>query len=187
MIKTQPAIDFKRLRRQLESSKNQSQFNKRVANEVFKQKLGTAYLFLGFITFYVVDDEQTVRLAAVSDTEHYRLAVRGYEFEPSEFRLSLKDDHSNDIVKSIVDNKTIHTTDWGSLRRRGADIKQTRLNQANSGIAYSALYPLKTASGGALLFCYYQYQENIGEEQRLFMSEYSRLVSDVANKHQFSE
>jgi hypothetical protein len=183
---TQPNVDLQQLRQTLGVATNKDAFSQAVVNAPFEQKLETAYLFLGFISFYLVDPgSKLVRLSAVSDTEAYRLAVNGYKFEPDKFSLSLTADKNNDIVKAVRSNKPVDNIDWTGLSRREADPEQARLNQANSGIAYSAIYPLAVPGGGALLFCYYQYQENIGEAQHSFMADYARMVSELLTQLHF--
>lgn len=60
-------------------------------------------------------------------------------------------------------------------------IKQT-LSEASGGIAYSAVYPLEgLPCGGAMIFSYFQYVNNIGEAQHDFMRQYLKLVSTAIN------
>jgi len=126
----------------------------------------------------VDEASQMVYLAAVSHTEQYNQSVRGYDFDETDYHLSLKSDQGNDIVKAILINKPQKTLDWGSLSRPAADRGQARLNQASGGIAYSMVYPLPGPARGALLYCYFQYEENIGPGQQQFMERYTKLVSD---------
>lgn len=172
-------VDYRQLRQLLKAakSKGDSQLFQAVVDTPFKQKAEAAFLFLGFISFFLAKPDREVRLAAVSDTEQYHLSVNGYDFKAEDFRLSLDDDAQNDIVLAINTGQPQTTTDWQSVSRQVADKEQVSLNQASGGIAFSATYPLSNPSGGALMYSFFQYEENIGPPQTGFMEKYSRLVS----------
>ncbi len=173
-----PTIDYAKLEQSLKTAKDDHELFQRIVDAPFKQKSESGWLFLGLISLFLVDHTtKIVKLVAVSDTEHYNMSISGYNFSVSDYKLSLEKDQRNDIVKAINSNMPQATTDWESLSRLKADAEQARLNQANSGIAFSVTYPLNITNGGALLFCFFQYPENIGDDQRSFMKKYSQLVA----------
>jgi hypothetical protein len=174
-----PTINYDELHRKLKAASSQMQLFQTIANLPFEYRLEMALLFLGLITLYLADpEEEVVKLAAVSDTEHYRVSVQNYKFDPSSFKVPLAD-HDNSIVKAIKQAKAQTTTDWATLSRANVHPKYSRDNQASSGIAHNTIYPLDVPGGGAMLFAYYQYQENMGKPQQEFMGKYSALVSTV--------
>jgi hypothetical protein len=171
-----PAIDYKALESKLKSAKSQRGLYRQIANAPFEYEVDMAFLFLGFICFFITDKPgKFIKLAGASDTEHFKMSVQGYNFNPADYKLSLKEDSDNDITKAILTGRPQSNIDWGKLSRRESDPAQARLNQANSGIAFSEVFPLE-AHRGALMFCFFQYQENIGSEQREFMERYTKLV-----------
>ncbi|HXR50215.1 MAG TPA: hypothetical protein VN778_04280 [Verrucomicrobiae bacterium] len=177
-----PTINYDELHRKLQSASSQFQLFHKVANLPFEYKLEMALLFLGLISLYVADPEEgVVKLAAVSDTEHYRISVQNYKFDPASFKVPLTD-HDNSIVKAIKQAKAQSTTDWATLSRANVHPKYSRDNQASSGIAHNTVYPLDVPGGGAMLFAYYQYQEDMGQPQEEFMGKYSALVSAVLKR-----
>ncbi len=177
-----PIIAYDELERKLRSAKSKPELFRAVANLPFEYKLETALLFLGLISFFIADKEAgEVKLAAVSDTEYYRAAVENYNFDPKNYRISL-DDPANSIAKTIKTSKPQKTNDWANLRRPGVPSKYPRANQANSGIANNAVYPLDIPGGGALLYSYYQYGEDMGKPQEEFMSKYAALVSKALKR-----
>jgi hypothetical protein len=150
-----------------------------IVNEPFKFKVAMAWLFLGFICLYILDDKTAiVQLKAATDSEHYRLSVERYKFTPEEYRLSLTNDSHNTIIQSIAHGKPETTDDWLTLSRPNTHAEAVRLNQANSGIACSVVYPLSGKVRGALMYNYYQYPMSVGEAQRSFMRRYTKLASE---------
>ena len=137
-----------------------------------------AFLFLGFICLYVVDEAKNeVQLVAASGTEEYARAVERYNFNLTKFHLSLADNPDNTIVKAIVRSKPQDTTDWVTLSRKGSSPETVRFNQANSGIAYTAIYPFSSPRRGAMMYNFYQYPDKIDDAQREFMQKYTALVA----------
>ena len=85
--------------------------NKTVVDAPFSNKIDMAFLFLGFICLYVVDEAKNeVQLVAASGTEEYARAVERYNFNLTKFHLSLADNPDNTIVKAIVRSKPQDTT-----------------------------------------------------------------------------
>ncbi len=182
-IPEEPKLPYADLQRQLEAARSDKKLYQAIVNAPFEYMVEVAHLFLGFMSLVIVDRKAgVVKTAAVSDTEHYRTAVSGINFTPAQYKVSLND-HGNSIIQAISSGKPQGTTDWGTLSRPQTGPEPARLNQANSGIAYSIVYPLDSPSGGALMFCYYQYQADIGTLQHEFMVRYARLVSESLTKH----
>lgn len=144
----------------------------------FTFQAAMAWLFMGFICLYIVDDrDRIVHLKAVSPTEQYKLSVEHYDFKPQQYHVSLDNDPDNTIVQAVQTGKPATTTDWLTLSRSHANPEAVQLNQANSGIAYTVLYPLSGKTRGAVMYNYYQYPISVGEAQWSFMEQYTRIVS----------
>ncbi len=177
-------MDLAQLKKALEAAGSESELFAAIVEEPLAHKVGAAHLFLGFIVLYLVPKgKRIVKLISVSDTEYYEMAIKGYnKFSASDFELSLTKDTNNSIVKTILTGEVQNTADWRTLRRSWADPVTTNLNQANSGISSSVIYPLDVPRGGALMFCFYNYQQSINSDQHKFMKEYSQLVSELLSK-----
>jgi hypothetical protein len=153
-----------------------------IANKPFENTVETAYLFLGFICLYIVDEANgVVSVGAVSDTEQYRMSIEGYNFDVNTFKLALSDEQ-NSIVRAINTGDPQSTDDWTTVSRPQAPEGAARLNQANSGIAFTIVYPFVGKTRGALMYNYFQYQDAIGEQQYAFMRQYTDLVSSLVDK-----
>lgn len=170
-------IDFYQLAMGLKSAPRQ-QIYEAAVNLPFDQKVGVVMLFLGFISLYVYDPEAgTIRLVANTPTEQYQLAVENYNFRPESYVLKIKEDASNTIVQAVVRRAPMSTADWGTLSRFNVPPRIAQLNQANSGIAYSAVYPLTGSKfQGAVMYNFYQVPEQIGDRQKDFMERYSDMI-----------
>jgi hypothetical protein len=151
-----------------------------VANAPFSHDRDMGLLFLGFISFFVVDDDRIVRLVGVTDNDYYRDSVRGYNFKTYDYRVPLSA-KGNTIVKAIKTGKPIKSSDWDTFRRPGIGKGPARLNQANSGIGHTVVYPLKGKTKGALMFNFFQYPELVGQAQDEFMRRYTAIVSDTVS------
>jgi hypothetical protein len=69
-----------------------------IANKPFENTVETAYLFLGFICLYIVDEANgVVSVGAVSDTEQYRMSIEGYNFDVNTFKLALSDEQNSRV------------------------------------------------------------------------------------------
>jgi hypothetical protein len=175
----EPTVPYALVEQLFDSAGNQKTLYKHIVNAPFEYPVATAFLFLGFISFFLVDEPKAlIRLAGVSDTEYYRLSVADYPFRPSAFTVRL-DNADNAIAAAIREAKVVPLHDWGKLRRPRARDEAVRLNQASAGIGYSVLYPLPGTVRGALLYNYFQYQDAIGDDQRDFMKAYTNLVANA--------
>ncbi len=170
-------VDYELLSSIIASALEESRY-KAVVEAPFGDKINMAFLFLGFICLYIVDEKKgEVQLKAASGTEQYRLAVERYNFKLSDFHLRFDADKDNTIVQAIASGKPQGTADWVTLSRKHKSAEAVRLNQANSGIAYTAIYPFSSSVRGALMYNFYQYPDKIDGEQRAFMKKYTDLVS----------
>ena len=171
----------KELQLSLKAATNPTELYEIIANEPFKHPLEMALLFLGFICFYLVDeDKQTIYIAGVSHNEYYEQSIAGYDFEPADYHPSLSDP-KNIICEAIRTKTETYTEDWGALSRPEAKDGAARLNQASAGIGYTKIYPLTGKTQGALMFNYFQYADGMGSQQDIFMKYYAELVASVVD------
>lgn len=150
----------------------------KIVNTPFLNPVPTAFIFLGIVVLLQVDKiSKTINRVALSETELARstLDVSVVPFHD----IQIPSDHyENIIAHAIVSGEPQDTTDWKFLFEPALTPEEARINQANAGIAYSAVYPLSARNGGALIFSYYQYQQQIGLKQIEFMQTYTRLVNN---------
>jgi hypothetical protein len=176
-ITDRPTVDFEHLTAQLAAAPSKDIY-RTIVEAPFQNKLAMAFLFVGFICAYEVDEAKSeVQLMAASGTAEYELAIEHYKFKPSNFHLSLDTDTDNTIVQAVTSGHPQGTSDWLTLSRKRKSAQAVRFNQANSGIAYTAIYPFQATRRGALMFNFYQYADEISKEQRDFMERYTALVS----------
>lgn len=173
------ANDYRQLKRVLLVARPEELLTKLV-DAPFSLKVAMAWLFLGFICVYIVEGD-SVQLKAATGSEYYKLAVEHYKFQPQEYRLDLDKDSSNTIVKAILSGKPETTADWVTVSRLGVEPEVVRLNQANSGIAYTVIYPFSGKVSGALMYNFYQYPASLGKAQWAFMKRYTALASSLLN------
>lgn len=181
-----PTIDFEslsdKLRAVFDSTQTPEALYEAVANAPFESAVEMAFIFLGFICFYLVDeDQQQIYLAGVSDNDFYHESVSGYNFDPALFRIQL-DDPKNLIARSIRQNGEVRTEDWEDLSRPEAKDGAARINQATAGIGYSIIRPLTGKNRGAVMFSYYQYQDHDDTQSCDFMERYTKLVSEACDQ-----
>lgn len=175
-------IDYRAIHTLIQDADNLEDRLHVIVNAPFEYKVATAFLFLGIVVLLQVsDDGRYIDRVALSSTELAKNTT-DVSFVPfNQIRIPV--DHPENIISTAIRTGLPQdTTDWKFLFEPAMTPDQARMNQASGGIAYSAVYPLpKSKKGGALIFSYFQYQQNIGEEQKQFMSEYSRLVDDALN------
>lgn len=150
-----------------------------IANAPFDHDRDMALLFLGFISFFVLDEEkQAVVTGSFTDNEYFQHSVADHNFDPTTYKLplSLTD---NALVKAITTGKPVSSDNWDNFKRPEIEEGIARLNQAAGGIGYSVVYPVAGKIKGALIFNYYQFPESIGDLQSDFMARYSNLVSSA--------
>ena len=171
-------IDYGDLRLTLGRATGDAELFELIVNAPFEDKINTTFFFLGIFFFFFVNNETgEIDRVALSNTELARntTEVSVVPFEEIKIHLTSPD---NIIASAIRSDKPQDTIDWKTLFTPVLSAKQARINQASAGIAYSAVYPLAARDGGALIFSYYQYKEDIGEVQQDFMAKYSRIVND---------
>jgi hypothetical protein len=177
-------IDFSKLQDLLAAAKTREELYQTIVNAPMHNfKVETAFLFLGIIVLLLVDKENgTINRIALSNTALAEATkqVSAKRFEDIKIPLV----HTKNIIaEAIRSGEPQDTTDWRFLFEPALTKEQARVNQANAGIAYSAVYPLKgVGDGAAMIFSYFQYPENIGDEQKQFMEKYSQIVSESLRK-----
>jgi hypothetical protein len=170
-------IDYKALEAILKKCTSDQELFSAIVNSPFTRlKIQTAFMFLGIIVLLLVDKANgTINRIALSNTEMANATkeVSVKKFEDIKIPLG----HTkNCIARAINTGVPDTTTDWKELFVPALKPAEARLNQANAGIAYSAVYPLEARDGGALIFSYFQYPDQIGPTQADFMGHYSALV-----------
>lgn len=136
-----------------------------------------AKLFLGIMTLVLVNKQtKTIDRIALTTNDIADHTERKSKKRFEDIKIPL---HylTNIIAKAIDTGRSQSTDDWQYLFIPELTAEEARLNQADGGIAFSVVYPLKIRDGGAIIFSYYQYPDKIGKAQRDFMRAYSRLVS----------
>jgi hypothetical protein len=149
-----------------------------IVNAPFEQRVAAAFLFLGIMVYLRVNPRtNTIDRIALSNTELAKRTtdVSVVPFEEIKIPLGQAD---NIIAQAIERQHPKDTTDWKFLFDPALTAEQARINQANAGIAYSAVYPLATGDGGALIFSYFQYDQGLGQAQRDFMAAYAAMVDE---------
>lgn len=176
------AVDFDRLRQILSAASGGELFTTLVNAPFQANKIETAFLFLGIIVLLKVDRaEGVINRIALSDTELASRTTKVTVVPFSDIKIPLSHDE-NIIAKAIRTGKPQDTTDWKFLFEPALKPDQARINQASAGIAYSAVYPLTSQEGGALIFSFFQYPQEIGSSQKKFMRQYAQLVDEVLSK-----
>jgi hypothetical protein len=176
------SIDFDQIEKALSVSENDSALFDAIVNTPFQHPVDMALLFLGIVVFLQVNKSTgTIDRISLSKTEPAELTKRksAKKFEDIKIPVNYPD---NIIAKAIQSNEPQSTTDWQYLFAPALTPEEARFNQADGGIAFSAVYPLPARDGGALIFSYFQYSEEIGEAQRSFMKKYSELVTERLRK-----
>jgi hypothetical protein len=150
-----------------------------IVNAPFQQPAEAAFLFLGIIVLLQVNEKTgMIDRVALSNTELAKNTTEVSYVDFHEIKIPL-DNPENIISQAIHANEPRDTIDWKFLFTPALTAQQARINQASGGIAYSAVYPLAARSGGALIFSYFQYLDNIGASQAEFMQQYAALVDEA--------
>ncbi|MDL2363222.1 MAG: hypothetical protein QFB86_02475 [Patescibacteria group bacterium] len=176
-------MDLTVLRATLQSAKTRAEVQTAIVNAPFHFKVEAAFLFLGIVVLLVVDEATgLIDRVALSNTElaENTTTVSAKPFHDIKIPLS---NAENIIAQAISSKEKQETTDWKYLFTPALTDEEARLNQASGGIAYSAVYPLKDVkTGAAMIFSYYQYLHEIGDQQHAFMDEYSQLCSEALSR-----
>lgn len=175
-------FDYEQLAAELSTAGPDPELFDAIVNAPFSHPLPAALIFLGIIVLLQVDKAKgTINRIALSKTEQARQTtdVSVVPFHEIKIPVTYLE---NVIADAIASGKPSDTTDWKFLFNPALESSQARINQANAGIAYSAVYPLKSRDGGALIFSYYQYQHEIGDKQTDFMQTYTELVDKALSR-----
>lgn len=174
-----PVLDYGRLTETLKQPKSDAELFQAIVNTPFEYKVETALMFLGIIVLLLVNKETgKIDRVALSNTDMAQ-STTSVSMVPFE-EIKIESDHPENIIAEAIRSGRIQTTtDWKVLFEPVLTPEQARINQASAGIAYSAVYPLKARDGGAIIFSYFQYAEQIGDIQKQFMKKYAALVDSV--------
>lgn len=176
---------YDHFRQTLVACKTQKQLFAAIVNAPFHFKIETTRLALGIVVLLLADkDDGLIHRVALSETEMAAgtrdVSVKRFE----DIKIPLDYEH-NIVAAAIRTGKPQRTADWAYLFAPDLTPAEARLNQAGGAIASSIVHPLRdVGDGGALIFSYYQYLENIGVEQETFMQRYSKLVADALRVRQ---
>ncbi len=173
------AIDYRYIQKRLDSAIGDEQLFEAIVNTPFVFAVEMAMLFLGIIVLLQVNkNDKTIDRIALSNTEPAARTKQKSVKEFEDIKIPIGHD-ANIIAKAIKTGTPQGTSDWQYLFTPVLTPQEARFNQADGGIAFSAVYPLKSRDGGAMIFSYFQYPDEIGEAQRAFMEKYS-LMADTA-------
>jgi hypothetical protein len=173
---------FDEINKILDSSKNDTELFEAIVNCPFHDKRRTTVLGLGFITF-LLSNKKTGNIDRIKKTEN-ELANRGgsismKSFESIKVPLSYR---GNIIAEAIRSGRYQQTNDWAYILSPDLNPVESRLNQANSGISCSFVYPFYGRDGGALIFHYFVTVDKITTEHRNFMHRYTKMVERALKK-----
>lgn len=172
-------LHFQEINYHLLNANNDKELFKAIVNAPFMYKLEVTELSLGIIVLLLVNkQDKTIDRIALSDNElaEGSKQMSAKKFEEIKIPISY---HQNIIAKSIKSNKYSSTTDWYFLFTPELSREEARFNQAGGGIGFSAVFPFKARDGGALIFSYYQYQDDMGSAQYDFMKKYTKLAASL--------
>lgn len=181
------SIDKADVAKILLSAPNEQALFRAIVDTPFQFKVETTFLFLGIIVLLQLNPETNqIDRVALSNTELAKLTTDVSAVPFSDIKIDA-DNQENIIAAAIRTGEAHDTTDWKYLFTPALTSEEARLNQANAGIAYSAVYPLPARSGGAMIFSYFQYKDGIGKPQAKFMKNYSQLVTEALAARQPGE
>lgn len=166
----------------LGTAQHDKQLFKNIVNAPFADKITAALLGLGIVVFLLVNKKTgMIDRVALSQTEPADGAV---EMSPKPFKaIKIPVDYKDNIIaQAIKSGRHQATSDWQYLFIPDLSPAQARFNQAGAGIGCSVVYPVKARDGGALIFSYYIYPEQITAQHQNLMSEYSKLVAQSLSR-----
>lgn len=151
-----------------------------IVNTPFKYKLEVTQLSLGIISMFLLDKANgSIDRAALSNSVLAEVAWQRSYNKLRNLKIPTDNNKDNVIVQTIMTAKPHSTTDWSNLYTPSINEEEARFLQADSGIGFSAVYPLIKKGCGAIIYSYYQYQEDLDDDQYNFMNEYSEIVSEA--------
>ena len=176
-------MDINKLRRLLNAPvQSDEDLFKVIVDTPFQFEVEAALLFLGIDVLLLVNKKTgMIDRVAISNTE---LAANTNNVSFVPFKdIKIPVGYTDNIISlAIQTGEPQETIDWEQLYAPALTTEQAHINQASGGIAYSAVYPLQTRDGGAMIFSFYQYANNIGAPQQNFMKTYARLVNERLKK-----
>lgn len=173
---------FKKIQEILAAVSSRKELYKAIVDAPFHDPRQAAHLDLGIVVLLLVNEkEHTIDRIALSDTEPAEGAVKMSEKPFNDIKIPLGHD-TNIIAQAISTGEPQSTHDWKLLFVPALSEEAARYNQAGAGIECSYVYPLKTGSGGALIFSLFQPGSQIGDGHREFMEPYAELVSSLLNR-----
>ena len=172
-------MDYDKLKKALATPKDDLGLFRVIVNAPFDQKLESAFMFLGILVLLLVNKETgTIDRIAMSDNEMTENINKVSVVPFKKIKIPLND-KDNIIVRALATGIPQDTTDWRFIYSPVLNPAQAHINQASSGISYSAIYPLEVRDGGALIFSYYLVGGHVGNKQLEFMKKYTKLVTSV--------
>lgn len=182
-----PTIDYDALEKALAECSNSQDLYDCIVNAPFAYPVFAASLFLGIIVLLIVDKKGgTINRIALTNNVHAERAKRRSAKKFEDIQIPV--DHEENIIsKAVQTGEPQFTVDWHYLFVPDLTPEQARFNQADSGIGFSAVYPIRTGllrakAKGALIFSYYQFPEKVGRDQRAFMRKYTEMVAHALTK-----
>lgn len=160
----------------LELAKSKKQLYSAIVNAPFEDPLRATYLGLGIVVLLLVDKpSRMIRRIALSDTEAAKGAIRmsNKPFKEIEIPVGNK---KNIIAEAIRTKEPQVTYDWYYLFTPALSAESAKFNQAGAGIEYSAIFPLKSGDGGALIYSFFQLPDANSKLRDNFASNYTTLV-----------
>ena len=167
---------FLQIQQLLRAATNDTQLFETIVNAPFSDKAESTSLDLGIVVFLLVNKKtKTIDRIALSDTDAALGTVKMSEKPFHEIRIPLGY-KENAIARAIESGAPQFVYDWKYLFVPALDAKAARFNQAGGGIEFSAVFPLKARSGGAIIFSYFQIDKNIQQSHHTFMQTYAKLI-----------
>lgn len=172
-------INYDELKRVLAEAQNDAGLFRSIVNAPLSYKIETTLLSLGIIVLLLVNKkDKTIDRIAISENDLAKRTKRRSAKKFEDIRIPVGHPE-NIIAQAIETGQPQGTGDWQFLFVPELSAEDSRFNQIEGGIGYSAVYPLIGArDGGALIFSYFQYPEKIHQPQEEFMSTYSKIVAD---------
>lgn len=173
-------IDLERMQQALQQPTSDSELFSAIVDTPFTTHMvESALMFLGIVVLLLVNEETgKIDRVALSSTELAQRTTEVSVIPFNEIKIDLED--AENIIAAAIRTGEMHdTTDWHFLFTPALKPEEARINQANAGIAYSAVHPFAARHGGALIFSYFQYKDGVGQMQHDFMEQYTQLVNDA--------
>jgi hypothetical protein len=174
---------YQRLADKLGQFQDKMALYKAIVDLPFEHRIEAAQLYLGIIVLLLTNKRTgMIDRLALSNTEFAEGTVNMSALPFKAIKIPL-DFEGNAIAEAIRSGQPQSVADWQYLFAPALTPEEARFNQAGGAIAYSAIYPLKNVGdGGALIYSYYQYPENISRDHHHFMEAYTKIASEHLRK-----